>query len=103
MDKLITHALPDKSTKFIRVGTIPLIQNKNRFFFQNPNAPSKPKKTRIAPELSELVIYCQSVPFTGSVENDVINFLEGPCTAMSSFNETKARGIMVEKNRLKIT
>ena len=69
-------------------------------YFQNPNVPAKPKKTRIAPELSDLVVYCQSVPFTGSVENDVINFLDGPCTAISSFNETKARNLMVEKNRL---
>ncbi len=68
--------------------------------FQNPNVSGSRKKVRIAPELSELVIYCQSVPFTASVENDVVNFIEGPCTALSSFNETKAKSVMVEHNRM---
>ena len=68
--------------------------------FQNPNVSSSRKKVRIAPELSDLVVYCQSVTFSASVENDVVNFLDGPCTSLSSFNETKAKSVMVEHNRM---
>ena len=68
--------------------------------FQNPNVSSSRKKVRLAPELSDLVVYCQSVTFSASVENDVVNFLDGPCTSLSSFNETKAKSVMVEHNRM---
>ena len=56
---------------------------------------------KIAPELSDMIVYCISVPFKGTLE-DVEAFASkagGRCETMSSLSEDKAKHVMVTRNR----
>ena len=57
---------------------------------------------KIAPELSDLIVYCISVPFKGRTLEEVASFASeagGRCETMSSLSEEKAKSVMVRKNR----
>ena len=45
------------------------------------------KKVRVAPELSELVVYCQSVSFTVALEEMISNFQESKMISPRFFKE----------------
>ena len=56
------------------------------------------KKIKIAPELSDLIVYCISVPFKGQTLEEVSSFASeagGRCETMSSLSEEKAKSVML--------
>uniref|UniRef100_A0A7N8Y9D9 Phosphoinositide phospholipase C n=1 Tax=Mastacembelus armatus TaxID=205130 RepID=A0A7N8Y9D9_9TELE len=64
----------------------------------NKNTPKKdPAKvcSKLSPELSDLVVYCRSVPFSGFE-----NLAEKPPTEMSSFSETEALKLIKDSGKL---
>ena len=57
---------------------------------------------KIAYELSDLIVYCISVPFKGDTLDEIAAFASkagGRCETMSSLNEDRAKAVMVHKNR----
>ena len=60
------------------------------------------KQRRVAPQMSELVVYCKSTRLSEDVLLKITNFeleANGRCEHMISFNETKAKNLMVDANR----
>ena len=57
---------------------------------------------KIAPELSDLIVYCISVPFKGQTLEEVSSFASeagGRCETMSSLSEDKAKSVMVRQHQ----
>ena len=57
---------------------------------------------KIDPALSDLIVYCISVPFKGQTLEEIASFASkagGRCETMSSLGEEKAKAVMVRQNR----
>ena len=71
---------------------------------EDANKLNKKMGLKIAPELSELIVYCISVPFKGQTLEEIAAFAPtagGRCETMSSLNEDKAKAVMVRQNKSK--
>ncbi|XP_059084137.1 1-phosphatidylinositol 4,5-bisphosphate phosphodiesterase gamma-1-like [Tigriopus californicus] len=69
---------------------------------ENPSEPSQKIKevpVKISVDMSNLAIYCQSVSLSRRALQKIRNFVtdDEPCYEMNSFNETKAKELMIDR------